>query len=794
MDANSAPDTTQPASDQPGVVGIVTIEAPPYKEGTSDTNKPQLDLEAKSIRDTDQAWELCKGTESANKARSMRSTIMELEYTGQPPYSEGGAIAKGQSWQSNVCTGVLAGVTDRKVLRFVKKITDKIYLTRSSLPTTWNDWKKKSDLFCIHTTRFIQAWKQYSTFLNMLAKEDVLHGYGFGIFLDPYTPYPKFFKQEICYVPDESPQNAAELQFIVLKHDYLLHEFIDLFRDEEAAKDIGYDIENCVKAAHDSTVKNPREDATTTEFRKFAEFISDGVVGITYATSGARVVKTYILINREYDGKVSFWLIRRDDGKQLRFAYKMYKSFEDAACLFSFQPGNGHLHSSKGLGRMLIGNVKMAEKNRNSWADNVRISGLKILKAPTKDRAKLQPIVSAPFVVIDSSIEVEQQIFNADLNLHDIFDQRVNGFMEQSAGVWISSDLGGKQPDTATEANLDAQKDQDNADMTEARWDDQLSALWQAMQRRIYSNDNLDEGKRLFDKIAAGEPETEEFYDGKFAEPEVLRVIVDILKEGLTIDEIKVLRSAPTSGYAHTDDAITASGILALMKDGANNKNIDQVELTKRWVEALAGPDSAKALCLIQPDQTLQSEAVRMQMGEIATMQTLLQEVPNSPRDNDLLHGAVCQQFLTVYGGVIQKTTQPNDPIMHIATLVLNHLGAHLSNYLGTGGVSQDPNFRVLNDFYKQFEDSLEKAVSIQAHAAQAQKISDPKQRAAFLQQSVKRITHPASRKGPSPMNTIASGQSPVSQTAPEPGQTPTSVEPEPGPASPTEPSTTAAP
>ena len=75
--ASTAPqDTSVPASKYPNVSGVVTIEAPPLKQKGG---KPELDLEARSIRTTDQAWNLCKSTESANKTRSQRATAMELE-------------------------------------------------------------------------------------------------------------------------------------------------------------------------------------------------------------------------------------------------------------------------------------------------------------------------------------------------------------------------------------------------------------------------------------------------------------------------------------------------------------------------------------------------------------------------------------------------------------------------------------------------------------------------------------------------------------------------------------------
>lgn len=718
MARDSVQDTTRPPNKYPNMVGVVTIETPPLKSGTEDTDHPKLDLEAKSIRNTDQAWDLCKGTESANKARSERATVMELEYSGQAPYSQSDRIQKGDSWQSNTCTGILMGITDRKVMRFVNAITSQVYLTRSSLPTTWDDWKKKSDLFDIRMTRLVQGWNKYATFINTLAKEDVLHGYGYSVFLDPYTWQPKFFKQDIAYVPDESTQNSEDLQFFVIKQDYLLHEFIDLFKDEKAAEEMGFNLANCIMAANKSDVKNPREDMLVTEFRKFAEFIQDGVLGLTYSVSGPRVVKTYLLWNREYDGKVSFWIISRDDGKLLRFAHKIYKSMTEVTQLFSFQPGNGHLHSSKGVGRMLIGNVKMAEKMRNGLADNVRMGSLVMLKAPSKDRNKLQPIVHSPFVVLDNSIEISQVKFDVNGEMYADIDQRMLNYMEQAAGAYITPNPNdSSQPKTATAESIDASREQENQDMTETRWRDQFSGLVQIMQQRAMSDNHIDEAQEFYGRIVSGEQETETFYENTDGDLACIRTIVDMLKDGLSAEEIKILRSAPTSGYAHSDDAVVANGILAVKKAFTGNPNIDQVEMDARSVEALAGPDAAKALVIRNPDQTVLAEASRMQLTELATMAQLMTDVPVSPRDNHLIHGLVVMQKLTSLFPELEANPNPPQQMLKNVELAINHLGAHLDAYVKQGGVSQNPQFKQLNDFYQKFKIDFQKIISIHAHA-----------------------------------------------------------------------------
>jgi len=186
--------------------------------------------------------------------------------------------------------------------------------------------------------------------------------------------------------------------------------------------------------------------------------------------------------------------------------------------------------------------------------------------------------------------------------------------------------------------------------------------------------------------------------------------------EGLTVDEIKILRDMPTSGYAHTDDAITAQGILAVGRMYANNPNVDQGVLVARNIEALAGPDAAKALVIQNVDQTVTAESTRMQQQEVTVIKSLNMPVPVSPRDNHLIHGQVCMQMLMAAGQAISQL-DTDDMVLQQTQHLVNHFAEHLSMYLASGNPAQNPQFREMNDFYKRFKVQFVQAVQIREQA-----------------------------------------------------------------------------
>lgn len=710
--ASSLPETQ--ANPQPAV-GQATIDAPSYnQDGTS------LQLEARSVKTIDQAWNICKTCEVNNRARAMRTADIQELHDGAPPRSATGNAEKGRSWQSNASTGWLSGIVGRVSQRFVNATINQLYETSSSLPPSIDDHKTKTDLLRAKFTNLVRSWDGNTGLINSLATENCLQGYTYAVFLDPYTWKPTMFKQDRAFVPESSGQHARDLQFFVAKMDYRLDEFIDLFKDEDAAEAVGYNLDNCMYAANHAKMQDPREDALTTRFRSYTEMQNEGILGLTYTSSGARMVGTWLLFNREYDGQVSFWLIDRDSGKLLRFSFKLFKRMEDVMAMFSFEPGNGTIHSSKGLGRKLAALSIMKELFRNGIIDNSRMSSLMVLSMDAKDKTKFAPAVMAPFIVVDSSVKVSDQQFRANAEGYKVTDTQIDGWTEQAVGAWLPMQLdsAGKTEKTATEASIDARRESETADIMIRRWLDQFANLRQVQQLRVCSDDNIAEARRIYQILQqAPELDTPELYESStIAESGPLRMLVEVMQEGLSDDEIKLWRKSPASMFAHVGESAVQQGVMAARQRFQGNPNVDQTTLDYRELEGLVGAELAKELFIPNADQTIMAEASRMQLMESNTMLTTGMAIPVSPRDNHLVHALTVQQLLTSFAAPALSQANAPQQILKATELNLNHLGEHLAMATKMGQ-NKSPQFAEVDKFYQGFKKQLQDVVAIQANA-----------------------------------------------------------------------------
>ena len=715
MPTRSRPDDYDPEAQNPeaeltnpNAHSETSIDAPEMTEAG------ELDTEARSVKSATHALDMCKGTELSNKHRAMRTADVQAVYDGAPPNSSAQLQAHAQSWASNFSTQWLAGIVDPAVMAAQTAVVGSPLLTRSTLPRTRKDWKHKSAVFQSAASRLFRGWEGFSPLIANVAKENVLHGYTFTVWLDTIDWRPVYFRQESAFVPEEASQHAKDLQFFIAKQDYMLHEFIEMFSDEQAADSAGYHIENCVYAANHATVKNPREEALVTEFRRFADMITEGTLGLTYTRSGPRVVKTWLLWNREYDGSVSFWLLDRESGKLLRYSYKAYKAMTEVTTLFALQPGNGHIHSSKGIGRKLIANAVAIEKGRNNALDASRMAALLLLRVDPKDRAKLQTSIAAPFAVFDKSVEIDQQRFQNNADEFIKIDQLLSGWAQQAAGTYISAmvDSSGNRK-TATEASIDATREQEQGNQLRARWLDQISTMVSQMQVRAFSDETLAAAEKVFEALTKGTPVPLD------TAPEVVS-LVEMFEAGLNAEDIKYLRSAPASGVVAVEENLANVGIAKVAEVYSGNPNVDQMELLKRNIEAMAGPEAVAALVIDNVDQTITSEAAAKQLSESATMYTLGVPSPVSPRDNHLVHGLTLRTLIASTFQSLSQDPVGNPKLDKAVELNLNHFADHLAA-AAAAGQKDAPAFKELEAFHRQTLADFKQVMTIRAQTQASQ-------------------------------------------------------------------------
>lgn len=712
VDSNIPTETDQGAAS-------ATISAPELVNG-------KLKLEAKSVRNAYQAKNICDGLQFNNRQRALRTADMQALCDGAPPKSAGQELQKAKSWEANFSSLWLAGIVGRVSQRFVNAIISQTYVTASSLPANYADAKTKTDSMRAGFTSLVRGWDGNTGFINAVAMETVLQGYAYAVFLDPHTWHPTFFKQDELYVPEKATQHARDLQFFCARRDFRLDKFIELFTDESAAEAVGYDVQACFVAASKAVMQDPRDDAATTIFRKFVDMIDEGATGLAVTGAGERIVKTWLLFNREYDGKVSFWMLERDTGKQLRFSFKLFDRMQDVMAMFSFEAGNGCIHSSKGLGRKLAALATVKELFRCGIVDNARMGGMMIISVDSADKSKFAPVMMSPFILVDKSVDVKSaQQFQVSAEGYQIIDTLIDSWAEQAVGAYLAAQITdkGKAERTATEASIDARRENEAADIMIRRCLDQDANRIQMQQLRVCSKPNLKKARRIYERMTTeAEVKPEDLFPDDIDEGSLMRFLVGEMEKGWTDDEIVTWSKSPASAFAHVTEGAVQRGVAAAKIKYSGNPNVDQAALDYSDLEGMVGADMARKLFIPKADETLAIEASRLQLQESFYMAGNGRPIPVSPRDNHLIHGGVIVEMLTNTVAPALSGANAPDVLVKVAELNLNHLGEHLA--IGaTQGLNKQPAFKEIEKFYEGFKKQLGEVVQIREAAKVAQQM-----------------------------------------------------------------------
>src|SRR5215469_11381083 len=749
------------------------LNSPRFKsdDSTEIVNKP--------ISSAYQAFEVFQRLQRDNQARANRNKLIADAYNGGSPFDQKKLDAAAEGWRANFSTLALATFVDRVTPRLVDAVHSMKYLTASELPDSFVNATDKTDKFRTRTTELVRSWVGWIDHVEQVAGETVLYGYTAQIQMDEYEWRPTTYRQEDVLFDEQTPQLATKVPVFVVKANYYIHEAADIITDENAASEAGYNVGNLrtaiEKAAppYDSFVYNPRQ---------LSDMVREGNLYYSFHRS-SKMIETCHVFVKCYDGTVDHWWVDRNGAKksnkptskakgpprpepagdeprlpaedpyELGYFEACAESMDDVITLFSFQPGNNRLYGSKGIGRLLYNICLSLEKTRMAYIDAMWMAGMLIGQAEEAIIARLQPQIRSPFLVIPEGFTlVHQPQFRVDGQMWAMLDMRQTNTAEIIAGAFLPTpptiSNNGQQIQTATGEVENANKEEEVKEGMMSRWWTQFTRGISSIQRRIYSRTNLraamrqrkarlkaaDNGltmisKELYEAMMSVDSDTSEQYapapDLGQADADAVQTIMDLLDDGLSIQEIIILANKPANEFTqHTgrDDDMLFMQFYQIAK---GNPNYDQSKLDEMAGNRMVGFKVTKEIYIPQPQQTSDIEAQRAQQMEWATMLGSGIGVQVSQRDPHMQH---FQTLLPAVADHLKIASQmpptqiPKD-MLNGCKLGVTHAEAHLQAMMQAGANKRQlrPQILQMKDLDKMYNELNNKVMMAEMQAAQMQ-------------------------------------------------------------------------
>ena len=354
-----------------------------------------------------------------------------------------------------------------------------------------------------------------------------------------------------------------------------------------------------------------------------------------------------------------------------------------------------------------------------------------------RDSTKKQPLeveIVPPLLMIDQEAKISETQINADVQPYFLLDGRIEDIAQQAAGAYIPQKIDentGKER-TATEANIDAGREQEVKQFVVAHFYDQFPAIMDAMQRRIYSKDNIlaaktysDQGitqfvtretKMMMERLGGdmtGIGVIEE-HDGKGFDLTCVQLIFELVNEGLSLMDIWMMSREALTYLPPGNLPQQQAALMQFFQIFNGNPIFDQKELAEQVAISIVGFETADSLILTQQQKSTNDlEGGREQLKENTTMMTGV-PVPVSPRDDHAAHAGPALQALT---STVQQVQTGMFNLIPLAQAIGMHLAQHAQAMEGNPHTKQQAD--QIQAQLKQMEVIINQAVEKQQAALQ---------------------------------------------------------------------------
>jgi hypothetical protein len=618
----------------------------------------------RTFRNTTQAFSAYRRLKQQNVERNRKNALIQKKLNNEPPYSPKKLESMGQNWRSNRPTGFLSTMVSRIQPPFKQVVESSTYLTFSKYPAQGVDAENKTTIFREEITKCIRGWSGHDDIVAQVVHENTTFGFAALCWDDSRDWKPEFCRQDYTFFSIETPQDVEATPIWARKRRYQIAELLPILEDPETSALAGWHINNLIKALNNATPAGRTLDSDD-DARRIEDWAREGSYGASYEND-AKYVELGEMLIKEPHGKISRYLFEDKSGNEICTQLDRYNRMSDCLSLFSVEIGSGALMSSRGAGRDLYNSHIAIDKARNLVQDNVYLKGMLLLKKTATAKPGIAPLtVMHPVAYVAEGYEVVPQNAPADVDDFLKLDQFISGLAEIQLGTFLpSSALGIQTGDkTASEINRVAAIENQIREGILMRWSKQYSEAVARMQRGICHPEHIkaaSEIKMLLDVARMTNQDAiwgrkeilEAFRESEYEIPsfvvpfelpshldeDAVACCLSMLERNLPPSDILLMAFAPAQDLIPDNAAQEGAMLDLLIQRYTGNPAINQDELIKLDWSRKLGQEIANQVIL--PKDQVEAVAIEATRAQIIELQAIIagQEVPVSPRDNDIVH------------------------------------------------------------------------------------------------------------------------------------------------------------
>lgn len=664
--------------DHHDVPRILDLEVTDPTSGKDQTVDPDTLRVKRTFKDAQQAHSAYRRLKQQNVERNRKNQLIQKKLNNEPPYQPKKLESMGQNWRSNRPTGFLSTMVSRIQPPFKEVIEAAATLTFSKYPIESVDAEFKTKTFRESITKCIRGWNGFDDLVAQTVHENTTFGYCGWCWDDLRDWKPDFLRQDYTFFSIETPMVSDATPIWARKRRYQIAELMPILENEEMSILAGWHIKNLVRAINNAIPAGRTLDADD-DARRYEDWIREGSYGASYENDAKYVELGEILV-KEPHGKISRYLFDDKSGDEICTQVDRYNRMSETLALFAVEIGSGNLMSSRGAGRDLYNTHVAIDKARNLVVDNSYIKGLLLLKKGPTAKPNIAPLtVHHPVAYVSEGYEVIPQSMPADIGDFLQLDRFVSQLAEIQVGTFLpGSPVETQGKKTASEVNRIASIENQLRQGILTRFSRQFSLAVDRMQRGICHPEHLKAAADLKVKIDLARQvdknaiwarrEVVDAFDRSYLElppflvpfqvPEhldedAIACCFEMLEANIAPADILLMAYSPASELVPDTSAQDNQVLDLMVQRYMGNPSINQDALMKLdWVKKL-GQTTANEVIL--PKDHIEAMAIEATRQQILELQAIVagQNIPVSPRDNDVVHlDTMVQKLMPVIANV----------------------------------------------------------------------------------------------------------------------------------------------
>lgn len=483
---------------------------------------------AKRIANASSAQSTVATLVQASLQRNLRNAAIQGMFDGNPPKNAAKLRAAGRASEANFNTLEAASLLATACVPYYDLFSgDRRYVdirTRLGSPEQKTRW---SGAMSEAYDRLLQSWDCFDEQMQTIITDFVAFGRGYAVFDD--TKSWRFHKiaHNRVLVPDGSPIDLDRNELIVVLHDWQVSELYRKIKNEDTAREAGWHIEETRLAIAGAV---PADPTTPNDALAVQQAMRDNDL---YVSARSSTVQTSTLYVREFDGKWSEYMVRRNqlpsnatnEQASPRFMFKAHDKYENIREIinpFFYNVKDGAWNGASGLGRDIYVLMQLKDRIACTQADAVMLRNSIVLQPQTAlDKSRMNLMQVGAVTWIPEGAQVQQSTILGDIASTIEVSRELTMQVERNTGVYRPvMEKGSGNPQTLGEFQMKFAQATVLSVASVNRFYSYMDRLYQQQCKRVFakSRPRKDEGAwaesvhRFFDEIeAAGVPK--EAYD-----------------------------------------------------------------------------------------------------------------------------------------------------------------------------------------------------------------------------------------------------------------------------------------